>query len=212
MKKTISLLFFVSIFAIKANAQVTIGIQDAPAKGAILDLKTNANGESTLGFLPPRVRLVQPSKSDPLPEHTQGMVVYNLVASDSLKVGFYYNSGSRWVHFSADSFTAENWFYMPSIPVDVTVTVPTDIDLYQKYVDQLNTAGGLVVKSDGATTPAKVLATVPGRTDLYYYVTAYDSDVFDAISITANGVMTYSIKPGAIATDATFLNIVFVEK
>jgi len=212
MKKVFLLTsLFALLSTLTIKAQVTIGIQDAPTNGAVLDLKTTATGESKLGFLPPRVRLEQPSKPAPLPAHVQGMVVYNLTASDSLKAGFYYNSGSRWIHLSSDSFVAENWFYMPSIPVDVTVSAPTDIDLYQKYVDQLNTAGGLVIKSAGAAPP-KVLAAVPGRTDLYYYVTAYDPDVFDSIIISATGVMTYNIKPGAAATDATFLNIVFVEK
>ena len=210
MKKIFLLMsIFALLSTLTIKAQVTIGILDTPAKGALLDLKTNANGKSNLGFLPPRVELIQPSKPDPLPEHVQGMVVYNLSSTDSLKVGFYYNSGTRWVHLSADTFTGENWFYMPSIPINVTT--PTPVDLYQKYVDQLNTAGGLVIKSAGAAPP-KVLAAVPGRTDLYYYVTAYDPDVFDSIIISATGVMTYNIKPGAAATDATFLNIVFVEK
>jgi len=205
MKKNLYLLFFVSVFVINAKAQVTIGSQDAPTPGAVLELKS-----TKLGFLPPRVTLTRLSDPSPLPNHVEGMVVYNtkVSASDTLQAGLYYNSGKRWVLLSmAPSFT-QSWFYMPSIPIDVVA--PKEIDLYQEFETQLNTAGGLVTGSDGAPTP--VLADIPGRNNLYYYVTAYDNTVFENIKISADGKMTYGIKSGAIASDGTYINIVFVEK
>ena len=207
MKKIFFLFIVVSIFAINANAQVTIGSKDAPATGAVLELKS-----TELGFLPTRVSLTGPSDAAPLPEHVPGMIVFNTNATDSLQVGLYYNWNSKWVSLSSTPFTTENWFYMPSIVIDVSGTGGT-VDLYDEYKKQLNTnsgAGSLVVNSTGA--PAKALATIPAADDLFYYVTAYDDRVFEDISITASGVMTYKIVTGATADDATFMNIVFVEK
>jgi len=207
MKKTLYLLFLVSAFAINANAQVTIGSKDAPQAGAVLELKS-----TNLGFLPTRVSLTGPSDPAPLPAHVQGMVVFNTNATDSLQVGLYYNWDSKWVSLSSTPFTTENWFYMPSIVIDVSGTGGT-VDLYNEYKKQLNTnsgVGSLVINSSGA--PAKVLATIPAATDLYYYVTAYDDSVFENIAITGEGVMTYDIKAAAAPDEATFMNIVFVEK
>jgi len=202
MKKIFSLLIFVSIFAINAEAQVTIGSLDAPAKGAVLELKSD-----TLGFLPPRVALKQLDLPDPLPVHQQGMVVFNTNLTDSLQVGFYYNSGMRWIHLSSTPFK-ENWFYMPSIYFDTSTNGTFDKDLYLNFKNQLNTSGGLVVSSDNVLT--KVLATIPAATELCYFVTAYDDKVFSDISITSDGKMTYKII--GQASDSTFLNIVFVHK
>jgi hypothetical protein len=203
MKKVFYLLFFVSAFAISVNAQVTIGSQDAPTPGAVLELKS-----ANLGFLPTRVILTSPSNPAPLTDHVDGMVVFNTNATDSLKVGLYYNVNKKWVALSAEPFTKENWFYMPSIYFDTSTNGSYSKELYLEFVKQLSSTGGLVKPSAGA--PAKVLATVPKATDLYYYVTAYDDNVFDGIAIDANGKMTYDII--GQASDSTFLNIVFVEK
>ena len=205
MKKFFVLVLIISVFTVKNQAQVKIGDTDSPQRGVILELQSD-----TLGFLPPRVSLLGPLRPNPLPVHVQGNVVYNLNATDSLKVGLYYNTGARWVYLSTS--LAKPWFYMPSIVIDVSGTGGT-IDLYAEYIKQLNTnsgVGSLVINSTGA--PIKALTTVPAAGDLYYYVTAYDDRVFNPPSITAAGVMTYTIKTGVAADDATYMNIVFVEK
>jgi len=214
MKKNLLFLLFVSIFAISANAQVTIGSQDAPTAGAILELKS-----TELGFLPPRVPLTKLSQAAPLPAHVEGMVVYNTTVSlpDTLQVGLYYNNGHRWVRLSTTSSFTENWFYMPSIVFDTSTQTPADqtltMDLYAKFKEQLNdvtntNTGTNLVKNSSA--PTKVLSTIPAATDLNYYITAYDPAVFQIISISDSGVLTYRVL--ATATDETILNIVFVEK
>ena len=208
MKKISLLLIVVSFFVINTKAQVMIGSQEAPTAGAVLELKS-----ANLGFLPTRVALVNPSNPSPLPGHVQGMVVFNTTtSSDSLKLGLYYNTGSKWVNLTAEPYTKEKWFYMPSIYFDTSTNGSYSKELYQEFVKQLNTnsgaAGSLVINSTGA--PAKVLATVPKASDLYYYVSAYDNLVFSNIAIDANGKMTYDII--SQASDSTFLNIVFVEK
>jgi len=210
MKKIFFLLFIVSLLVVNAKAQVTIGSQDAPTPGAVLELKSPLNN---LGFLPPRVTLTRPSSPSPLTAHVEGMVVFNTRVSetDTLQAGLYYDSGKRWILLSTASSFTQSWFYMPSIVFDTSSTgIQLKKNLYQAFQEQFNTSnpGDLVINSTGA--PEKVLANIPARGDLYYYVTAYDPNVFANISIDANGVMTYDIINQA--SDATFINIVFVEK
>lgn len=204
MKKIYFLLFFVAFLAVNAKAQVTIGSEDAPEDGAVLELKS-----SNLGFLLPRVPLQGLSSAAPLPSHVRGMVVFNTTnsPSDTLQVGLYYDTGSKWERIStATPITTDKWFYMPSIAIETSSPNPSEtVDLYQSFVDQF---ANPTAKSD--PNAPNLLIAIPKATDLYYYVLGYDPDVFSNISITADGKMTYSII--GPATDATFLNIVFVEK
>ena len=55
-----------------------------------------------------------------------------------------------------------------------------------------------------------MLPTLPAKTDLYYYVTDYDTNVLTSVSISANGVMTYTVSRQP--TEASYVNIVFVLK
>ena len=48
------------------------------------------------------------------------------------------------------------------------------------------------------------------RTDLYYYITNYDTNVLENVSIDNNGVMTYDIK--AESDYDSFMTVVFVLK
>jgi len=204
MKKIYFLVLVVSVFALGVKAQVTIGSKNPPATGAVLDLQS-----TSLGFLPPRVALQFPSLPDPLPSFLDGMVVFNTNATDSLVVGLYYCKSSKWVHLMPDPFSEARWFYMPSIVFDTSNNANgLTKNLYQEYKNQLNNASSPIVKSTGNANP--VLKTVPAATDFYYYVTAYDPNVFQNISISESGVMTYDII--GQATDSTVLNIVFVEK
>jgi len=206
--KKIFLFLIVSIFVVNAKAQVLIGGVTEPEWASILELRSD-----TLGFLPPRVNLLGPGRAAPLNRHLAGNVVYNKTATDSLRVGLYFNDGTRWVPLFTSKTIQEYWFYMPSIPIQVAnidLVAGKTVDLYYEYKKQLNTAGGLVKASAGA--PTQVLKKVPEALDFWYYVTGYDDSVFDAITITNDGKMNYKIKPTAVPTDSTYLNIVFVEK
>ena len=95
-------------------------------------------------------------------------------------------------------------FYMPSITIDVsTLGTGRTIDLYSQYLSQYSTPR---VASSGAP------AAIPSYTkdQLYYYVTYFDPAVFNVTSISADGVMTYSVVGSA--TSASYMNIVFVVK
>jgi len=210
MKKNILLLFIMSILAINAKAQVTIGSMDEPELGAVLELKAD-----NLGFLPTRVELKHLDSPDPLPAHKEGMIVYNTKVSeeDKLQAGFYYNTGERWLRLSTTPSFSNNWFYMPSIVFNTSAKTPEGenkvVDLYGEFKKQLNDkANTSVVASSGA--PNIALSTIPEPTDINYYVTAYDHKVFEIDGISVDGKMTYRILD--TASDSTHINIVFVEK
>jgi len=207
MKKIYFFLFFVSIFAFNTKAQVTIGSTNAPVPGAILELRSD-----TLGFLLPRVELVNPESPAPLPAHVKGMFVYN-TKTDSANLlipGIYYNTGKEWLSIPGGTFfTRDNWFYLPSIVLTAIIGTGYQVDLYAAYMRQfdVNNQDMKIIGSPGAPS---LLLKNPLPTDFYYYVLDYDNEVFSNISINENGIMNYDIIGSA--TDATFINIILVEK
>jgi hypothetical protein len=204
MKKNLFLLFTVSIFAVNAQAQITIGSLEAPHKGAILELKSD-----TLGFLPPRVELNALNDPYPIYDHVEGLVVFNTKESTdgTLKTGLYYNSGARWVRLSTVPFYMENWFYMPSIVLSVGQGNHT-VNLYDEVKKQFSDPNP--VKNPDAPTP--FLPALPGATELNYYITGYDRSVFNITELSNEGVLRYTVPSIAVATDSTYINIIFVKK
>lgn len=96
-------------------------------------------------------------------------------------------------------------FYPPAVVIDASSTgTNLSLDLHQEYVNRFGTPA--VVSSSAPTT-------IPyyGETELYYYVTDYDTDVFENLSIDANGVLTYDIKASP-EDDFSLINVVFVVK
>ena len=212
MKKIYFLLLFVSIFAISTKAQVTIGSEEAPTPGAILELKSD-----TLGFLPPRVQLDSLNLPAPLKTHVKGVVVYNLTVDPkrNLQEGLYSNNGSRWERLMSSRYGESNWFYLPSFPLDVTPTAGDDKHIAQLY-DQLELqlcdapgeGSSLVVASD--PNAPLILPAKLGGAGYYFYVTGYDDTVFSDVTVDSNGWLSYKVIGDA--TDATYMNIVVVVK
>ena len=188
---------------ISLNAQVTIGSNDQPNSNAVLDLISNGNK----GLLLPRVALTATNNPAPLTQHVAGMTVYNTATTSvgngyDVSRGFYYNDGTKWV---ALPLGYTNWFYMPSVSFDTSATSTGNVkDLYALYYNQFSLPA---IKSSGAPS---VVPFIPGKTDLYYYITYYDSSVFSNISINANGLMTYDII--GTTSDCSYINIIFVLK
>ena len=211
MKKTFILLFFVLIFTMGTFAQVTIGSEEAPTPGAILELKSD-----TLGFLPPRVNLVDLSQPAPLKNHVKGVIVYNLTVDNSknLQEGLYTNNGSRWERLLSSRYGEANWFYMPSFPLDVTPTTtdPHRVQLYLEFEKQMSNApgeGGSLVVASEPNAPI-IFPEKLGGAGYYFYVTSYDDTVFSDVTVDSNGWLSYKVIGDA--TDATYMNIVLVEK
>lgn len=203
------LLLAMVAFALGAHAQVTIGSGEPPHQDALLDLKEDSAGESTKGLLLPRVKLVSTLLPAPLNGHVAGMTVYNTALSpegtdvvEYVSPGFYYNTGQRWERLYQGS---TNWFYMPSVVFDTSAAATgLSKDLYQLYASQF-----IAPKARSAGAPASV-PYLPAATDVYYYITDYDPAVFEIVSLTDQGMLTYNIKQTASAY--SLMNIVFVLK
>jgi hypothetical protein len=226
------LLLAVFAFTQATHAQVTIGSGVPPHDDALLDLKEFNDETATKGLLLPRVSLTAKNLPAPMTGHKYGMIVYNIASSPTddtvlpenrVSPGFYYNTGNRWerLHSSEEA----NWFYMPSIAIDVTTSGTFERNLYLEYRKQFEdladgntppdspTAGTALVKSSpNAPNP---LTKIFNADELYYYVTGYDAAVFSftcpTCGITADGKLTYTVDADNV-TGATYMNIVFVEK
>ncbi|WP_456867708.1 hypothetical protein [Galbibacter sp. BG1] len=97
-------------------------------------------------------------------------------------------------------------FYPPSIAIDAS-SPSGDIktlNLYEQYINQFATPA---VSSTGAPT----FIPTYSDTDLYYYVTEYDTSVFTIIGIDANGVMSYTVDNSPEDYNS-LINVVFVVK
>jgi len=89
---TIIVLFFISLtFAQNVGIGTT-----TPNSNAVLDVYSN-----TKGLLPTRNELIQTDAPNPLTDHVEGMITYNIFESGTYTVtsvhdGLYYNDGSSW--------------------------------------------------------------------------------------------------------------------
>ncbi|MEL7269114.1 MAG: hypothetical protein AAGL34_06045, partial [Bacteroidota bacterium] len=108
-------------------------------------------------------------------------------------------------------------FYPPSIAIDASSNVTgATKNLYLEYVNQYAPTAApftdTFVRSDvGGVDEAPAAIPTYAADELYYYITFYDDSVFDNVSISAAGVMTYDI----IAQPSDYnslINVVFVVK
>lgn len=202
MKKTVFTLLLI-FFVFSAKAQVTIGANEAPDKQAVLDLRSGTSANK--GLLLPRVQLGGADSTSPFTDSfenplSKGMTVYH-TGGNKLKEGIYIWSGDIWEP------QGDSWFFMPSIVFDTSGPDPDltlEKDLYGEYVKQFQT------NAVGSEDAPSLLSLLPERTDFYYYVAGCDADVFEIIGIDVEGKLSYKVKQEA--TDATYINIVFVRK
>jgi len=96
------------------------------------------------------------------------------------------------------------FFYMPSIVFDISVVGTFNRNLYNEYINQFGTP---MVSSSGSTEGIPTLLA----SQLEYYITYYDTNIFENLVIDQNGVLTYRVK-NSNASEKTFMNIVFVVK
>lgn len=209
MRKVIYLFAFMALVAVKGHAQgVTIGSDIAPHSDALLELKEGENGLSSKGLLLPRMALKSTTDASPLGARVAGMMVYNTATAGTgataVTPGLYYNDGDKWVRLPL-SYT--NWFYMPSIAIDMTQPAGTyTLPLYNEYKTQFSTP--MVSSTDAPVA----LPYVNDASDIYYYVTYYDTAALTINSIDENGVMSYTIPDNSTVSDCSYINIVFMLK
>ena len=114
---------------------------------------------------------------------------------------------------------------MPSIVVPTTVNTRHEVNLYQEYIKQYAHENiSNVYKDDKSIIPSsdRPIASSVGasplktyrKNDLDYFVVYYDNNVFTNLSITEEGVLTYTVTAeGAKNISAqTFMNIVLQER
>lgn len=188
------------------NAQVGINTN---TPSATLDISKSSNNSQAEGLLTLRISgsdLAAKDSQYDTPQNSTVVYVTAIPSSATSKTSnittpgfYYYNSSiSKWINFNMPKF-----FYMPSILFDTTTLGAKTKDLYQLYYTQFNTPQ---VSSSGAAGKIPVV----GKNDLEYYITYYDTNVFTGVAVDANGQMTYNVSNNA--TDASFMNIVFVVK
>ncbi len=117
------------------------------------------------------------------------------------------------------------FFYMPSIIVPTSeeqlnaagagkvtgdafndATRQGTIQLHTRYAEQFGLTGV------AETSPGAPALPVLPASELHYYVTWYDTNVFESVDVDASGVMTYKVIDGSDITVGSFMNIVFAVK
>lgn len=141
----------------------------------------------------------------------------NSTIEEVSKKGFYYYDGKDWV-----GVMQKAQIYLPSIVLKTTAGSYT-IDLYDVYLAQfrggVSAATNTGTSTSSATTSfakssSNAILRVFEKTDLDYFITYFDSNVFSNVSVNANGVLTYNVTSSgenAVSED-TFMNIVLQEK
>ena len=227
--KKLMIVLAVSVFCSNLNAQVTIGSGLIPEKAAVLDIKNKQNETDpddletadTGGFLLPRVNLNDIAKFDVFStvkendadiatqkkRHT-GLMVYNLAEEPdkNIEEGIYVWNGEIW---EKSSFVRRvNFFYMPSIRIPApTSGYENTVNLYEEYRKQFEFP---VARSIGAPASIPFYAD---KGDLYYYISYWDTTVFDEnnCSIDADGILSYKIVDPPVS-GVSFINIILVVK
>ncbi|HCO67212.1 MAG TPA: hypothetical protein DIT04_05575 [Dysgonomonas sp.] len=228
--RCVLILFVLNVIVMATSrlyAQVTIGSDLEPAKAALLEIKTKDGGDqgdvssTGGGILFPRVEIEDLSRlnvfsgiadseinSEEQQKRHKGLTVYNVGSnkqdgSINVEAGIYTWDGGKWQ--KAGIQKEVGFFYMPSIEIDLSTPPPAQgIDLYEKYEQQFTHP-----KAASTTDPIPVF----GRSDLHYYITDYDEDIFDTVNVSADGKMTYTLQASLPAeVCCSFINIVFVVK
>ncbi len=195
-KRSFYIIVLMLLFISPLYSQVGINTITPHASSA-LDVQSPGNNQ---GVLLPRMTTIQ---KNAIVNPAVGLLVY-----DTDRKCISQNAGTPasplWVCLMALE-THTKTFYMPSVAVDASTVVSNQtLDLYDEYKKQFGNPSAV---STGA--PAS-LPYFPSATDLYYYVTQYDTAVLNITNISASGVMTYNVIQAAGYN--SFMNVVFVVK
>jgi hypothetical protein len=112
------------------------------------------------------------------------------------------------------SSAVPKFFYAPSVVIPthtsagVVLSGTQTLNVYTLYAQQFGfSAGAGQARSDALSN----LPVLPAN-QLDYFITYFDTNVFNTVTISTAGVISYTVKPTAVATEATFMNIVFKVK
>ncbi|MDR2221163.1 MAG: hypothetical protein LBE34_00330 [Flavobacteriaceae bacterium] len=118
--------------------------------------------------------------------------------------------GVRWETVKGNeggsNIAAPKFFYLPAIYVDIISGQSGYVELHREYKNQF---GSPMVSSLGGNNSN---LPVYGESELNYYVTYYDKDVFEGVNLDSKGNLSYKVKTNAKPSGRTFFNIVLEVK
>lgn len=219
--------FFLGATILIFNASFAqVGVNNTDPKATMDITALNTNGSTAEGLIAPRLTGEQIKAGDSKYGSSQtGALVYatTAVTTTSPKTlniktpGYYYFNGAVWVKVASGLTATPKFFYMPSIvlPTAADQFITGDgfsinsaneyiVNLHTRYSSQFNTP-------KASSTGAVALQVLPANA-LDYFVTYSDDAVFENVTVSADGVLSYKVKANAIVTNATFMNIVFAVK
>ncbi|WP_298136520.1 hypothetical protein [Flavobacterium sp.] len=216
--KNLKQILITGLLLLTVTLQAQVGIGNIDPK-ATLDVSGKPTEATVLdGIIAPRITKAQLGAKT-YTAAQNGAIIYVTAIDASVatqvaevsEIGYYRfqwetatNTGS-WKGMGGAKAQAK-FFYMPSITIDVsTVATGQTLDLYTLYKNQFDSPA---IKSTSAPADVPFFATA---TDLYYYVTSYDTNSMTITSINDSGLMTYNVS-GLGTTPCSLLNIVFVYK
>jgi len=234
------LVVVVCSFGYQAHAQVTVGSNKAPVKGALLEIKNkDADSPSSVtdiknvtsdekggGLGLPRVWLedmktLQPfiakdaawdANTGGVKQLHAGLMVYNINATDFTQ-GIYVWDGAQW-NKMVDG-TAKKYFYIPSFNIPLGAKGTTgEVKLYDEYKKQFTKTGNpLFVCSNNLLerVPSPESQRLYKPEELDYAITYYDASILEEVAVGTDGIMTYKVKD-INTTVNSFLNVVFIVK
>jgi hypothetical protein len=218
MKLRLILAVALMFCSLTISAQVTIGSDIPPAKGALLDIKqqTGTTTATSGGLLLPRVGLTSLTSLSPLiaspttadnTDH-RGLTVYNVTSNTTFKPGIYVWDGAKWSLVKEGA--GADFFYMPpfNLPLGTTVGATRTHNLYTEYQTQFTASSNSRFKS------SETLAQIPGTYDaskFIYVVPWYDNTVITVNSISTAGLLNYTVLK-TTPSDDSFITIIFVPK
>jgi len=204
---------------IKTNAQVTIGEDQTP--NATLDVRSKATMPSVVdGILTPKLTGDQLTAKNSVYNAPQdGALVYVTAAATApagktinVKApGYYYFDAqvkNVWVSISQGK---SDWFYMPPVPINVDTGNGKTMNLFSAYSASVTPASGASGSVGSGSTPFTDVSEIGSATDYDYYVVGFDPTVFEIVSISTSGLLTYNIKKTP-TDNSCFINVVFVRK
>lgn len=212
-------LFILCISSIGAM-QAQIGVNTATPKVS-LDIEAGSTDGSTAeGLSGPRLTLSELIMKDSKYTSDQiGAMVYvtdvtgtaTAKTKNVIAVGYYYFDGTLWQTVGPDQ--SLGFVYMPAmvLPTDIfdpsynATTQTFTINLYANYATQF----GMSVSGSSAKSPGATSLPVLANNALEYLVTYYDNTVYQNVTVSNVGILTYKLAPVVAVTDKTFMNILF---
>lgn len=211
------------LFSLLCNTMLVlaqVGVNTTEPK-ATMDIQiATTDGTTAEGLIVPRLTLSQlVSKDSKYALDQTGALVYVTDASGTnstktkkvIAPGYYSFDGTIWQSLTPDQ--SLRFFYMPSVLLPTDASDPSynavsgsfSIDLYQAYSKQFGlTDTGSSVKSPGATSMPVLQSNA-----FEYFITYYDNSVFQNVSLSNTGVLTYKLPSEVNVSDKTFMNIIF---